>query len=139
MIRDDYIIRLIKQLGDFLARIARRRKEGQLDQALSDADGAWSELFDIPRELCDIVDTPTLAGMLRDPERMRAAAQLFWEEGRIHAARADPLTASLKYRRAFELMLEARALQPTEEDDSAVMELSRLVPAGQLDPRYRAG
>ncbi|HWM84658.1 MAG TPA: hypothetical protein VNO33_02445, partial [Kofleriaceae bacterium] len=74
MIRDDYIIRLIKQLGDFLARIARRRKEGQLDQALSDADGAWSELFDIPRELCDIVDTPTLAGMLRDPERMRAAA-----------------------------------------------------------------
>jgi hypothetical protein len=137
VIRDDYILRLIKQMADFIARVARKREEGELDEALSDAEGAWAELFDVPAELRDVVDTPTLASMLRHPERMRAAAQLYWEEGRIYSAQRDPLTAAVKYRRAFELVLEARAIEPTEEDDSAVLELSRLVPASELDPRYR--
>jgi hypothetical protein len=139
MFRDDYILRLIKQMAEFIARIARRREEEKLDEALREADGAWAELFDIPREISDALDSPTLAGMLRHPERMRVAALLFWEEGRVYAAKGDPLTAAARYRRAFELILEARALDPTEADDSAVLELARLVPASELDPRYRSG
>jgi hypothetical protein len=43
----------------------------------------------------------------------------------------------MKYRRAFELFLEARAIEPTEADDAAVLELSGMVPASELDARYR--
>ena len=65
MIRDDYIIRLIKQLGDFLARI-----------------------------IC--------------------------------------------YRRAWEMLLEARLVEPHVDDDALIGELGRLVPYNQLDERYRS-
>jgi tetratricopeptide (TPR) repeat protein len=137
VIRDDYLMRLIKQLAEFVSRIAGYRRAGRLDDAQDEAERAWSELFDIPRELALVLDTPTLAGMLREPERMRAAARLSWEEGRILTAQGDPLNAAGRYRRAFELYLEARAIAPSEEDDDAVLELSRVIPAAEIDPRYR--
>ena len=137
MLRDDYIIRLIRQLADFVARIAGLRRAGQFDQALVESGRAFDELFDIPRDILDAVDTPGLASMLRTPEKLRVAAQLFWEEGRIHQGKRDPLTAAHCYRRAFELFLEARALEPTEEDTTAILELARLVPASELAERYR--
>lgn len=136
MLREDYLLRYIKQFADALARMLKLRKAGDAAAALRVADGLYDELG-ITRALVDVVDTPTLAGMLRQPERMRAAAQLFWEEGHVYRAQGDPLTAALRYRRAHELLLEARALAPVPEDDPALLELSRLAPATQLDERYR--
>jgi tetratricopeptide (TPR) repeat protein len=135
--REDYIIRLIHQLADFIAHIAGFNRKGEYDQALASADQAWGKLIDAPRELIDAVDSPTLAGMLREPAKIRAAAQLCHEEGRALAGKGDPLHAGIRYRRALELMLEARAIDPRNEDDAAILELARLVPAGTLDPRYR--
>ena len=137
MFREDYIMRLIHQLADFVAHIAGLNQKGEHDKALAAVDQAWSKLLDAPRALIDAVDTPTLAGMLRDPARMRAAAQLFHEEARALAGKGDPLHAGIKYRRALELILEARAIEPSGEDDGAIVELSRLVPSHTLDPRYR--
>ena len=45
--------------------------------------------------------------------------------------------ATLRYRKALELFLEARAIDPQPADESAILELSRYVHANQLDPRYR--
>jgi hypothetical protein len=85
----------------------------------------------------EVVDTPTLAELLRDPAKMRAAAQLLIEEGRAYAGKRDPVHAAVCYRRAFELYLEVRARDPDPNDDAAIIELARSVPANQLDPRYR--
>ena len=138
MFRQYYIFRLIEQLGEALRRIAGRRQRGDHDGALADAGDTWGKLLDVPHELVDLVDTPTLAGMLREPARMRIAAQLLAEEARAFAGKGDPLHAAARYRRALELMLEARAAQPEADDDSAILELSHHVPAAQLDARYRA-
>jgi hypothetical protein len=138
MIREDYIIRLIKQFADALGRMMRLRSAGDPQGALAAADELY-EALGIPRELCALVDTPTLAGMLRHAEKMRAAARLSWEEGHAFTAQGDPLTAFARYRRAHELFLEARAHEPAEGDDEAILELSRLVPAQHLDPRYWGG
>jgi tetratricopeptide (TPR) repeat protein len=135
--REDYLLRLIHQLADFIAHIAGLNRKGEHDKALAAADEAWGKLIDAPRELIDAVDTPTLAGMLREPAKMRAAAQLFYEEGRALAGKGDPLHAGIRYRRAMELILEARAIDPSDQDDGAILELSRLVPTHTLDPRYR--
>ena len=137
MFREDYIMRVIHQLADAIARVAGLNRKAEHDQALAAADQAWGKLLDAPRALIDAVDTPTLAAMLREPAKLRAAAQLFHEEGHAFAGKGDPVHAQLRYRRAFELMLEARAIDPRPEDDGAIMELSRLAPAATLDARYR--
>jgi len=137
MMRDDYIIRLIKQLGQFLARMAGKRKDEDYEGAIAEAGKAWDELIGHPRELVEVVDSHTLAGMLKDPARMRAAGQLLVEEGRAYAGKGDPVHAAICYRRAWELYLEARVIEPTDEDHAMLGELARLVPWNQLDPRYR--
>jgi hypothetical protein len=133
---EDYIIRLIKQVAEAIARMAARRSSGQLEQALREGDAAY-DLLGVPRELCDVLDTPTLAGMLRDPEKIRAMARLSWEEGRSFEAKGDPRTGSARTRRALELFLEARAIGPIPDDEAAILELSRVVDAKHLAPRYR--
>ncbi len=130
-------MRLVKQLADFVARIAGYRQKGELDRAQAELERARDELLGLPGGLVEVLDTPTLVDMLRHPDKLRAAARLFWEEGLILRARQDPLNASGRFRRAFELYLEARAVDPTEDDTSAILELSRLVPASELDERYR--
>ena len=132
-------MRLIKQLADFVGRIAGYRQKGELERAQAEVERARDELLGLPAGLIDVLDTPTLVDMLRHPDKLRAAARLFWEEGLILRARRDPLNASARFKRAFELYLEARAIDPTEDDTSAILELSRLLPAGELDERYRGG
>jgi hypothetical protein len=137
MFREDYILRLIEQLGEALRRMAGMSAKGDHAAALDELEVAWGKL-DVPRELVDVVDTPTLAGMLRDPRTMRAVAGLFTAEARARAATGDPLHAHVLMRRAFELHLEARALDPSGEDEVPLLELSRTVHANELDARYRA-
>lgn len=137
MFREDYVMRMVKQFADAIARVLQLRQRGEHQAALDEAGRLYEELFAIPREVVDRVDTPTLAGLLRRPDKMRAAAMLFWEEARVYKAKGDPLTALSRFRRAHELFLEARALEPIEEDDSAILELSRDAPASELDARYR--
>lgn len=138
MFREDYIIRLIKQLAAFIGRIAGLNRQGKHDEALAATATAWDELLQAPRGTLDAVDTPTLAMLLREPAKMRAAAQLCYEEGRAFEGKGDPLHAAMRFRRALELVLEARAIEPQPEDDAAILELGRLVPTHTLDPRYRS-
>jgi hypothetical protein len=137
MIRQDYIMRMIEQLGAIIARMVRRRESGQHAQALREGEAAY-DLLGVPRELCEVLDTPTLAGMLRDPDKIRAMARIAWEEGRIYSAQGDPLAGFARLRRALELFLEARAIAPAADDEPSILELSRVVHAQHLDPRYRS-
>ena len=130
-------MRLVKQVAEFVGRLAGFNQRGDYDAAIDAADQLWDKLFDVPRELRDTIDTPTLAGLLREPAAMRAAAQIFVEEGRALAGKGDPPGARMRYRRAIELHLEARALEPSEVNDRVLLELSRTVPVQDLDPRYR--
>ncbi|HUJ62892.1 MAG TPA: hypothetical protein VLX92_30525 [Kofleriaceae bacterium] len=137
MLREDYIHRMIRQLGEALARLAGRRGRGEYRDAIDEAGRLWDELLGVPRALVEVVDSPSLAELLREPARIRAAAELLAEEARALAGSGDPVNAAVCYRRAFELMLEARALAPEPGDDATLLELSRFVPPGEIDARYR--
>jgi tetratricopeptide (TPR) repeat protein len=137
MIRQDWLMRLIEQLGEFVRRIAGLSEQGRYEEALHEADRAWSDLLGVPREVVDRVDGPTLAQLLREPAKQRAAAELLVTEARAFKGKGDPLHAALCYRRALELYLEARAQDPQASDDAAILELARDVPPGEIDSRYR--
>ena len=137
MFREDYIIRLIKQVADVIARMAGLRRDERFEEAIAEAGKGWDELLGHPRTLVDVCDTPTLAGLLGAPARMRVAAQLLVEEGHAYRGKSDPIHAAVCYRRAFELYLEAHVAAPEADDSAAIAELARLVPANQLDERYR--
>ncbi len=131
-------MRLIRQLGEALQRIAGFNRKKDYDKALAEAERAWGELVELPRELIDVLDSPTLASMLHDADKLRVASQLLAEEATALAGTGDPATAAMRRKKAMELRLEARALAEDPSDDAAVLELSRYVHANQLDPRYRA-
>lgn len=137
MLREDFLIRLIEQIGDFLARIAGHERALELDEAEDEAGRAWDEVLGVPRALVDVTDTPTLASLLRDPAKMRAAARLLAAEARVLRRRGDPPGATMRFSRAFELALEARALDPDAAEDALVAELAREVPPSMIDARYR--
>jgi hypothetical protein len=136
VIREDYLLRMVRQFVEAIARMVRLREAGKLDEALSQSERLYDELG-VPRDLVPVVDSPTLASMLGRGDKIRCAAMVLWEEGHIYKAKRDPLTAFQCYRKAHELLLEARAIDPQPDDDDAILELSRIVPASQLDPRYR--
>ena len=138
MFREDYLLRQIQQVAQAIARMLKLRTERRYDEAIEIADSLYEQLG-IPRGLHDVVDTPTLASMLRTADTIRTVAQIHVEEGHIHKAKGDPVAASMKYTRAHELMLEARALEPIPTDDTMLLELARLAPWYMLDERYRSG
>jgi hypothetical protein len=135
--REDYIMRMIEQLAAAIRKIAGLREKGEYARALGEAADAWEKLLEVPRELVERVDGPTLASLLRTPDKMRAAADLLIEEARVFAGNGDPLHATVCYRKAHELYLEARAIAPLPSDDNTLLELARHVPPGVIDPRYR--
>ena len=135
---EDYILRLVQQLVAAIARIAGLNQRGAHDEALAVADRAWCELLDVPREMLDAMDTPSLAAMLREPAKLRLAARLFVEEAHALASKGDPRLAAARLRRALELFLEVHATDPSEQDDAAIRDLLRVVPVEILAPRYRA-
>ena len=141
MFQEDYLLRTIQQLVDAIARIAGLNQRAEHDRALADAEQTWSGLLGIPAELAATVDSRTLAGMLREPARIRLAAQLVREQARALAGQGDTRCAAVQSRRALELLLEARASEPaarSAEDAAAIRELAGVVAMDQLAPRYRA-
>jgi len=135
--REDYLLRLIDQLAVFLCNVSGLNNLGEHEKALAEADQAWSRLLEGGRVLVDAFDTPTLAAMLRDPAKLRVAAQLLQEEGRALAGAGDPQSAAVRYRRALELMLELRATDREDRDRAAIAVLAQRVPASTMAPRYR--
>lgn len=137
MFQNDYVMRLIKQVVHAIARMLELSEQGDHDKALRQAETAW-ELLGVPQELVSVVDTATLADMLREPDKMRAAAQLSYEQGNVIKSAKDPMTAVAHYRRALELYLELRTRAPKDEDLEAVQHLVTLVPQEYLPEKYRA-
>jgi hypothetical protein len=150
MFQEDYILRMVQQLAAAIARIAGLNRRAEHDQALAEAERAWGELLgDIPPEIAASVDSRTLAGMLRQPARIRLAHEIVREQAHARAAQGDAAGAARHARRAVELLLEARAAEaaaprsrrdaaiPAESDADAARVLLALAPAETLAPRHR--
>lgn len=138
MITRDYLIRLIEQVADFVARIAGSKREGYFDQGLRTVDEAYDALLDMDRRLFDVADSRTLADLLGPPAKIRAVAAICYEEADLLRLKGDPINAALKYKKSLELVLEAREREPEDDDLEVIQKLCLHVDQETLAPRYRA-
>jgi hypothetical protein len=133
----DYIMRLIAQFGQALARLLGLRKAGKLDEAQKLVDETANGIFGSLRSMIDQVDASSAAGLLVAREKIVVYAALTAEEAEIAAARGQTRKAASRRRRALELYLEASRLGELDEVSRAgVTELQHAVNLDELDPRY---
>ncbi|MCK6586909.1 MAG: hypothetical protein L6Q76_04920, partial [Polyangiaceae bacterium] len=110
----DYILRMIEQLGVFLAKIMGARTAGDFDRAELELKAALGALFGPLADMLEKVDSASAANLLGGPEKIGAAAALYAERAAIRDAAGDQAAARADRRRALELYLEAARLKPPD-------------------------
>jgi hypothetical protein len=138
MFRQDYILRIIQQAAQAIARMLGATQKEEYQQARLHADEAYS-ILGIPPELVLRMDTPSLVGFCSQPEKIRMLSKLLWQEGELLRATRDPVNGLDRQRRAVELLLEAQRLAPEPEDADDLQEMFRHVPTSTLAARYQLG
>jgi hypothetical protein len=107
--RDDYLLRIIQQMGAVLARMLGLKNGGQVHEALQTLDDAEGELLGPQAEVVPRVDSATAAHILGEPQRIAAWARLLHERAALLRLAGDEAGAALAAQRAIELAAEAQA------------------------------
>lgn len=139
IVERDYFLRMIQRLAEAIARAARLRNVGQLDDALRVVRETVDALFGPLARTLDALDPQGAASLLGDRHKIAAYAALTAEEAAIHEARGEPKRARPTLRRALALYLESVVLAggadvPTRD---AITALRLRVDAARLPERYR--
>ena len=137
MITNDYLMRRIEQIVRAIADMLKLSERGEFARALHKSEGIY-DMLGVPKQLIDVMDAPSLARLLRTPDKMRMFARVCQEEASIHKRKGDPLSEQNRNRLALELHLEARAIDPHPEDRDAIASLVDVIPRELLPRQYRA-
>jgi hypothetical protein len=108
MFRRDYLIRLIEQAGDAMAKALTRRKDGDPVEATRILDAALTDLLEKQASLFVHLDAASAARMLADPLRITAAAQIYLAQASLLTESGDTLGAGIKTTSAKIFYEEAR-------------------------------
>jgi hypothetical protein len=136
--RRDYILRLIEQFAEVIARIVGLRKSGKLDEAQKLASETADGIFGSLRSMIDKMDAGSAAGLLGAHEKIAIYAALTAEEAEIAALKGDVRRTQSRRRRALELYLEASRLGELDAHSRANIEaLRQSVDVLRMETRYR--
>ena len=102
MFQRDYILRLVQQVGQVIARAMGLITERKLENADAELASGYGVLG-LDRGLVGVLDATGLARLLGDDDRIAAAVRLIAHDARLRLAQGDP-------RRAARLLRSARAL-----------------------------
>lgn len=140
MIERDYIMRMMQQLANALARIMRAREQEKYDEAQDAIDEAYGELFGLNETLVGVMSAESLAQLLGDSEKIKALARLLKEEGELCELQDDPTQAAIKYKKSLELYLEAVSSQTKIdlESESMIKSLLDKIDFELLPKKYQA-
>ncbi len=139
MIERDYLMRLFQQLANVLARIMRAREQEKYDEAQVAIEEAYGELFGLNETLLAVMNAESLAHLLGDGEKTKTLARLLKEEAELYQLQEDPTQAALKYKKSFELYLEAISSQTKIdlESESMIKALSDKIDFDELPKKYQ--
>jgi tetratricopeptide (TPR) repeat protein len=108
----DYVLRMIQQMGLFVTHLLKKRREGDDEGALIEIQEAYGRMTGLHASLVyglsedDVVNMLTVQGAVH-PERLVALGVLLREEGDIYSSRGDVEDALPRMQKALRLFLEA--------------------------------
>ncbi|CAN5631727.1 DUF6483 family protein [soil metagenome] len=107
----DYILRMIQQIGIFITRILRLREDGDFDEALTVLDRAYGRLAGLPGSLIHAISEDDLVNLMsaQGPvatERFLALGELLREEGLTYEAQGAESEALPRYVKSLRMYLE---------------------------------
>lgn len=139
MVERDYILRMIQQLAQAIARIVGLKREGKLDEALAALRETADGIFGPLGRTLDALDARSAASLLGSFAKVDAYARLTGEEASIHELGGAARLSRGCYLRALELHLEAARLErsPSAETRAAIAALRPKVEEARLSARYR--
>lgn len=136
----DVILRMIRQLGEAIARVAGLRRQGRTDEASlllqQTADGVLGPMS----SMIDRLDAASAAMLLGSKPKIRAYASILEERAHIAQARSDESASRTARLRALELWLRSAADErpvPDEVRDHAIA-LSGSADLSRLSTQARA-
>jgi hypothetical protein len=136
----DYIVRVVKQIGDLFARLLKLIEKREYEQAIRALHSACPGLLGLDWEPLTFSDAETAAKLLVEREKVKIFAQLVAKEAEILELKGDDSSANDKRRFALELWAEAllRGAPLNPEQTSAVRALTERVGASVVGERYAA-
>jgi len=111
MIRDDYIMRMVKQFTRAVTKILRLKESHQYNAVLKTVDETFQELFGLNSEVFDSLSTESIIELLK-LEHSEIMQKCFWiaelikEEAEIYESQKDSRISESKYLKSLELYLE---------------------------------
>ena len=100
---DDYILRIVREFAQFVARVLRLRTEGKHEDAHEAIRQGYPIYLGVPKDIADALTPASLVEVLGSKERIAAAVQLLDEEAALFRAQGDPWSADERARRAAAL------------------------------------
>lgn len=135
----DYVMRAVKQLADMLIRLLKLKTEKRYDEAAAMLEEACVSVLGIDFAALSLVDSPSAAGVLQTPDRVRIFARLLEELAQVYLGDGDEAKARSRNRHALEMYLEALKLRPADaEAREGVARVRNQVDVELLPERYKA-
>jgi hypothetical protein len=107
IVERDYVMRLVKQLADLLARVMKLKGAKKEDEAAEVLEAGCLTLFGIDWRTLAWVDSASAAQLLEDPVRIRSFAGLLEQRALLHEAKGESVQARSSWQHAFEMYREA--------------------------------
>lgn len=112
MLTEDYIMRMINQVLAVFLQALGLKKAGQLSQALQVFDQAVEILLGLRAGLAEQLEDRQLLALLTfqdrlDVDRLLVLADIYCEEGEVHALQGQPEKSRFAAQRSLRLYLEA--------------------------------
>ena len=103
MLREDYLLKLVRQAAEAIARALKLSDEERHDEAARELAEAWQRLLKMPRDLFFMLDERTVSESIGDAATVRVAARACVAEARLLERRGDRAGARTRHRRALSL------------------------------------
>ncbi len=121
MVDRDYVMRLVKQLLELIARAMKLKTEGKHGEALELLESASMLLLGVDFRTLVLVDTASGAELLKEVTRIRAFAQLLEAMGEVEVARGNARAALGRQRHAAEMYAEVLKRKPADAEAQAAV------------------
>jgi len=135
----DWILRIIKQVADFIVRALKLASQQKKEEALATLESACGTALGMEWQGLSLVDSASAAELLREPARILGFAQLLEAMGQVHERSGTPEKARSRYQHALEMACEVLRRKPELAEAKALRErLAPKVDLALLPERYRA-